>query len=280
MANEKAGMLSDQDILTYWKNGISIFTSENGDLAFDLEKQLSYGSIDLRFRYEYRKIKLNKDEILTYSRLEKRDFTDLCQLKAGEKLLINPGEIIFTTTLETVNLSEEFAGIVTGRSSIARLGIMVHCCQEFINPGHGQPLPLQLINMGPCPVELDMSVPVCQLVVFKLVTPASNSYRHAPTSKYADEISPLESKIYEEARSNITNEKSKSKRIKKFCERYILPFLPSAISTLFLVPIVYSSLNKTSIADFFTVIIKLPTAIIFSIGLIILYIWIKKGGKN
>ena len=58
------GILSDNDIKSFWGKGINIFTSEKGDLAFDIEKQLQLGSIDLRFRHEYKKIKLESTETL------------------------------------------------------------------------------------------------------------------------------------------------------------------------------------------------------------------------
>lgn len=66
--------------------------------------------------------------------------------------------------METVQLTEQFAALISGRSSFARLGIMVHCCQEFIKPGHGQTIPLQIINLSPYTVELDMNVPICQII--------------------------------------------------------------------------------------------------------------------
>ena len=168
ISSSYSGILSDIDIKSFWGHGINIFSSETGELAFNLEKQLQLGSIDLHFRHAYSKIRLSKNEILTYDMLKQHNYTTPSELKTGEKLRILPGEMIVTTTLETVQFSEEFAGIITGRSSIARLGVMVHCCQEFINPGHGQPIPLQIINLSPCSVELDLRIPICQLVVFKL----------------------------------------------------------------------------------------------------------------
>lgn len=191
-----SGMLSDNDIRSFWGNGINIFTAGNEEVEFDLDKQLKFGSIDLHFRNEYKKFKLKNNDVLTYEQLKKHDYLEPFELQNGEKLVIRPGEVIITTTLEIVQLSEGFAGIITGRSSIARLGIMVHCCQEFINPGHGQTIPLQLINLSPCTVQLDLNTPICQLILFKLRTPASGKYKDADKSKYFDEIEPQGSKMY------------------------------------------------------------------------------------
>lgn len=279
-----SGMLSDSDIRHFWNNGINIFTSEDGELAFDIDKQLQYGSIDLRFRHEYTRIKLKKDDVLTYKRLKDHDYTTPFELKNGEKLVIEPGEIIFTTTLETIQLSKDFAGIVTGRSSFARLGIMVHCCAEYINPGHGQPIPLQLVNLGPCKVELDLNTPVCQLVLFKLRTPASGSYKHGKRSKYSSEVGPQGSKIYEEINPNENLESGKKTdrkgKTKNILEKYLLPFLPSLIMLLGVTPFIAGNITGKSIADIFSLVQGMPVTILLFSILLGVYIWLKRGSKK
>lgn len=206
--NKVSGMLSDQDIRHYWKKGIYVYDTEK---KFDLEKQLQLGAIDLRFRNEYKKIELmGKNQMLTYDMIKNHSYTKPYELKADEKLVIKPGEIILTTTMETVQLTEQFAALISGRSSFARLGIMVHCCQEFIKPGHGQTIPLQIINLSPYTVELDMNVPICQIIFFKLVTSASEKYVDRNGAKYSEEVAPESSKIYEEmSQEDITNNKKK-----------------------------------------------------------------------
>ena len=69
------GMMSDIDIKSFWGKGTNIFSSETGELAFNLEKQLQLGSIDLHFRHEYSKIRLSNNEILTYEMLKQHDYT-------------------------------------------------------------------------------------------------------------------------------------------------------------------------------------------------------------
>ena len=278
------GILSDIDIKSFWNNGIYIFSSETDELAFDLEKQLQLGSIDLHFRHEYSKIKLSKNEILTYEMLKQHNYTTPAELKTGEKLLILPGEMIVTTTLETVQFSEQFAGIITGRSSIARLGVMVHCCQEFINPGHGQPIPLQIINLSPCAVELDLKIPICQLVIFKLCSPASCRYKDDINSKYANETGPQTSKIYEEMSDPFpenTNAQAKTQKNFRFTlSKYVLPFLPSIIMLLIITPFFNHYVNNRSISDIWRAIQNMPGTIIIGLILLILYIWLKRGDNE
>lgn len=289
------GMLSDIDIRRYFNNGINIFTHESGKFSFDLEKQLQLGSVDLRFRREYKKFHLEKGDTVTYSMLEDHSNTKPFDLKGNEKLRIQPGEVIITTSLEIVEISKEFAAIITGRSSIARLGIMVHCCQEFINPGHRQSIPLQIINLSPYTVELDLDVPICQIVFFKLATPASGEYSMQLDSKYNKEINPLDSKIYVEVsrdgekKKNKDNENKYSKEIndekiaiklKRQFKKYILPFLPSLITLLIITPFINTYIMNKSITDLFSAISSIAVNLVMGILLIFLYFWIKKGDKK
>ena len=296
-----AGMLSDNDIRQFWGKGIDIQTTEKGDLAFSLDKQLKYGSIDLHFRHEYKKVILEQDETLTYNMLETHGYTIPYELSSDKKLRIKPGEMILTTTIETVHLSEEFAGIVTGRSSIARLGIMVHCCQEFINPGHGQTIPLQIINLAPCSVELDLRIPICQLIIFKLRTPASGCYKTGKNSKYADETGPEQSRIHRDLlksetdafdlvsideynrtiqKKNSRDESGWLKTSRKIVDTFLGPFLPPVIMLLFITPFFTNVANYKSASDILSAIANMPLTIILGLVSLFLYVWIKKGDES
>lgn len=286
---QPTGMLSDNGIREYFKKGIDIYTDEKDGSSFELEKQLHVGSIDIRFRHLCKRIHLENDSVLSYELLRNHSYTKPFELKDNEKLRIEPGEIIITTSLEIVNLSKEFAAIVTGRSSIARLGIMVHCCQEFIHPGHGQAIPLQIINLSPYPVELEQSVPICQIVFFKLATAASEKYVDRIDAKYAEEIDPEGSKIYEEINS-INNEiitKEKTDKFKKdvigaqkFLRKYISPFLPSAISFLIITPFLNEYIVDKTWSDFLSVLKNLPAPVISAVILLIIFIISKRGEEK
>ena len=306
-----SGVLSDVDIREFWGKGIEIDTYQKGDWAFDLDKQRQLGSIDLRFRPDYKKFNLNEKDTIKYDSILQKRYTTPYDLDVDENLVLNPGDVVLTTTLETVRLSEEFAGILTGRSSIARLGIMVHCCQEFINPGHGQPIPLQLINLSPRTVELDRRIPICQLVILKLRTPSSGRYKESIRAKYSEETDAQESKVYEDIPCPIHNkdgsltqakmepskavhkendltsqkediENSSQKifanniKLKTLLNHYLTPFLPSLIMGLFITPFFISFVNKMTLLDFLTQMQSAPLSIIIAILLFILYIFLKK----
>lgn len=278
------GMLSDVDIRKYFGNGIEIFTEHRGDeFQFDLNKQLQLASIDLRFRNECKRFKENINSSITYEMLENREYTTPFEICNNEKLKIEPGEIIFSTTLETVKISNDFAGIITGRSSIARLGIMAHCCQEFINPGQCAPIALQITNLGKYPVELDLRFPICQLVLFKLSSPASKSYSEMKSSKYKNELEPMPSKIYkdDEKKEESTSDESLIKKgnilkaIKSFLKKYLSPLLPSLIMFLLITPTL-NNIKGLTLRDIFSNINNLPFTWILIAITLVTYIFLRK----
>lgn len=272
------GLLSDVDIKKYFDDEIKIYTEyKEGEFKFNLDKQLQLASIDLRFRNDCKRFKKGLNRNLSYEMLKNHEYTEPFEVSNSERLIVAPGEIILTTTLETLMISNNFAGIITGRSSIARLGIMVHCCQEFINPGQGAPIALQITNLGKNPVELDMRVPICQLILFKLSSPSSNSYSQMSSSKYKDENKPMASKIYEDS-AHLTDEvvpKRKPKVLSPFLKKYISPFLPAIIMTLLITPQLVS-LQNISLSSLISGIQKMPIAAIATVMAIGLYIYIRK----
>ena len=249
------GMLSDNDIRYFWRNGIEITCNEKGVHAFNLDDQLKLGSIDLRFQRQFYRFSDTVSSV-TYESTGNLEYLEPVMLKNEEPLILEPGEIVLTSTAEIINFSPSFAGIITGRSSIARLGIMVQCCQEFINPGHGQSIALQIVNLSKNTVVLDRKIPICQLVIFKLRTPASKAYKEDKKSKYSGSgIDSGATKIYTEASGASVQLPQPSKKKKKIgiltrlynCAE---PFLPSIIMLIIITPWISNNVKGKSIGDF------------------------------
>lgn len=283
--NEKtiSGILSDTAIKEYWNKGIFIQTEhKSGQLAFNLDKQLQPGSIDLRFRNDIDRIKLKEGEVLSFERIKNKDYLSADVVPTNGTLLIQPNEIILTTTLESIFLSDDFAGIITGRSSFARLGLMVQCCQDFINPGLKNSVALQLINVSPYPIELNINIPICQLVIVKLIGTPSKGYDDKNDSKYKGETNFLASKIYKEidntdnTNNTAPKEKNNVNNVLKFLHKYIEPLLPSLIMLLIITPII-STISNINILQALS---KLTFNNILIIITIILYIILKRKDRQ
>ncbi len=278
ITNDKliSGVLSDTAIKKYWNNGIFIQTEyKSGQLAFNIDEQLQPGSIDLRFRNNINRIKLDEGEVLSFDRIKNKDYLLPDVIPTNGTLIIQPNEIILTTTLESIYLSDDFAGIITGRSSFARLGLMVQCCQDFINPGLKNSVALQLINVSPYPIELNINIPICQLVIVKMVGTPSEGYNDKNNSKYKGETNFLGSEIYTEidnADDTTTKGKSNKKSVLSFLHKYIEPLLPSLLMFLFITPII----NSVSSINLLQALSKVSVNNILIIMVIILYIILKK----
>lgn len=274
------GMLSDKDIKQYFGNQIKIFTENRyGEYSFNIDKQLQLASIDLRFRHECKRFKQDMSSNLNYEMLKAHAYTEPFELSNDELLVIQPGEIIFTTTLETICISNEFAGIITGRSSFARMGIMVHCCQEFINPGQGAPVALQIVNLGKYPVELDMRIPICQLVLFRLGTPASELYSQKESSKYKGETDFISSRIYEEAPDDREGKRTgKKKKLPTLFRRIVADFMPSIIMLLLIEPTLSETQNIT-LQVLFEKLFQAPVSLLLVIVSVVLFCLFGKENK-
>lgn len=281
MNEQLIGMLSDNDIRKCIREQKIRITTEDrtGDYSFNLDKQLQLASIDLRFRGDCKRFKKKMEGNLDYEKLRAHAYTDPFELKRGELLEIEPGEIIFTTTLETINISNEFAGIITGRSSIARMGIMVHCCQEFINPGQNAPIALQIVNLGKQTVELDMRTPICQLILFRLCTPASDSY--AKKGKYGSETKVMSSQLYKESKPDTTTKGSRNKvsKCKTALKEIVRDFGPGAIALVCIDPCIELS-NNLSLGSVLAYLKNAPVSAFLLPIMIVLYLWSKFGKED
>ena len=84
-----AGMLSDMDIREFWKKGIEIEVADYQNYSFDFDKQLQHGSVDLRFRHDYKKISVPKGEVLTFEKMKNHNYTISDEVKGNNKIYLN-----------------------------------------------------------------------------------------------------------------------------------------------------------------------------------------------
>jgi dCTP deaminase len=93
-----------------------------------------------------------------------------------EGFVLHPGEFVLGVTSEQVNLPSNIVGRIEGKSSLGRLGLMVHVTSGFIDPGFRGCLTLQMTNVLRVPIVLRPSKRICQVVFAYLNSPAMNPY--------------------------------------------------------------------------------------------------------
>lgn len=111
---------------------------------------------------------------------------------AGLCLLLPPGGFVLGSTQQRFAFSASVAGQLSGKSSLARLGLQVHSTAGFIDPGFCGKITLELSNHGPWKIQLWPGMRVGQILVSRLSSPADRPYASTPTlgSRYQDQDGP------------------------------------------------------------------------------------------
>jgi len=117
----------------------------------------------------------NVEKTCTLSRIE---FTD------EEQIILQPGQFILGATNEEVELPNDIAARIDGRSSLGRLGLAIHSTAGHIDPGFKGKIVLEMSNVGIKPIALYPKMKICQLVFEKLDIPTTNPYNKKKGAKY------------------------------------------------------------------------------------------------
>ena len=120
----------------------------------------------------------------------------------GDSILLHPGQFILGATLEKLCLPRDIVGQLTGKSSLARLGVMVHVTAGFIDAGFSHPpaqITLEIVNVGNRPVRLHAGMPIGQMV-FTRTAPCEVAYHEKANAKYNNQPAAAHSRYYMNAR--------------------------------------------------------------------------------
>ncbi len=115
--------------------------------------------------------------------------------KPNTPFIVQPNDFVLGVTLEKVTLPDDLVARVEGRSSLGRLGIIVHSTAGFVDPGFSGTITLEITNINRMPVALYPGMRVCQLAFETLTSPAEVDYSKKKTQKYQNQVFPEESRI-------------------------------------------------------------------------------------
>jgi dCTP deaminase len=123
------------------------------------------------------------------------NLTEAVTVGDGESFVIHPGEFVLGRTLEWVELPEDIVSRIEGKSSIGRLGLIVHATAGFIDPGFSGTLTLEITNLTRIPIRLTPGLPIAQLSFMTLDKPAERPYGHPDLgSHYQGQVEATESR--------------------------------------------------------------------------------------
>jgi dCTP deaminase len=187
-------ILSDRDIKKKLENGhIRIDPMPNLDIA------LGPISLDFRLGNQFLIYRRNDQPFIDVQQPETfENLTELISKTRDESFTIHPGEFVLANTLESLEIPNDLAGRLDGKSSLGRLGIVIHSTAGKFDPGFkGNPV-LELSNIGPVPVKLYPGMRICQFLFEELSSETSQPYTERKHSKYKFQKNPGGSKITEE----------------------------------------------------------------------------------
>lgn len=116
----------------------------------------------------------------------------------GQPFILQPGDFVLATTMESFTLPDNLLARLEGRSSLGRLGIVVHSTASIFEPGWNGVVVMELGNLGRMPVALYPGMRVCALTFEQLTSAVDVPYNKKKSAKYAGQKSPEASKIAEE----------------------------------------------------------------------------------
>ncbi len=130
-------------------------------------------------------------------RRELQDLNEMVTIEDDEPFILHPGEFVLGNTLERIALCDSIVARLEGKSSLGRIGLLIHSTAGFVDPGWDGTLTLELSNVSRLPLTLYKGMPIGQISFQYLSTPAENPYG-TPTlrSRYQGQTRPTASRSH------------------------------------------------------------------------------------
>src|SRR5688572_20361314 len=127
------------------------------------------------------------------------DLTELVEVQGPEPFILHPGEFVLGSTRERVRLPDDLVARLEGKSSLGRLGLLIHSTAGYVDPGWDGYLTLELSNVANLPITIYPGMKIGQISFFRLTTAADTPYgSERAGSKYQGQRGPTPSKFFEE----------------------------------------------------------------------------------
>lgn len=186
-------VLSDVDIRRYLAEGKIKVTPELPP------EQYGSCSVDFRLGQEFSIFEHSRHALIDLR--EKTAIQDLMRtitVAEGDPFILQPGEFALAITEETLELDDDVLGRLEGRSSLGRIGIIVHGTAGLFDPGWRGRATLELSNLGVMPVALYPGMRICSFTFEQLSSRVAVPYHKKVGNKYAGQERPVASRLASE----------------------------------------------------------------------------------
>ena len=125
--------------------------------------------------------------------------TDKVLIADDDAFMLHPGEFVLGSTVEHVEVPDDLVARLEGKSSLGRIGLLIHSTAGYVDPGWKGHLTLELSNVSNLPVTLYYRMKIGQISFLRLTEPAEHLYGSKELgSKYQGQQEPTPSKVYED----------------------------------------------------------------------------------
>ncbi|MFL5827149.1 MAG: dCTP deaminase [Thermoleophilaceae bacterium] len=125
------------------------------------------------------------------------DLTELVEVHGDAPFILHPGEFVLGQTLERVTLPDDLVARLEGKSSLGRLGLLIHSTAGFVDSGFSGNLTLELSNVANLPITIYTGMPIGQISFMRMDGPVEHPYGSDETgSKYQGQGEPTPSRFY------------------------------------------------------------------------------------
>lgn len=154
---------------------------------------LQPSSVDVRVAGEFRVFHNNRRTYIDVKDAND-DLTEVVAIPDGEAFILHPGEFVLGSTRERVALPDDLVARLEGKSSLGRLGLLIHSTAGYIDPGFDGTITLELSNVARLPISIYPGMPIGQISFLQMTTPVDNPYR----GKYQGQSGPTASSYHRE----------------------------------------------------------------------------------
>jgi len=169
-----------------------------GRLVFDPydERLVQPSSVDMRVDRQFRVFHNARYPYIDVKR-PMEELTELVTVEGEEPFILHPGEFVLGQTLERVSLPDDLVARLEGKSSLGRLGLLIHSTAGFVDAGFEGNLTLELSNVANLPITIYHGMPIGQISFMRMDGPVENPYgARKAGSKYQGQAEPTASRYY------------------------------------------------------------------------------------
>lgn len=201
-------ILSDRDIIKARRNGDITIKPFN-------RKNVQPASVDVHLDKHFLVFDTTNNFVIDPKTSTEGLMTPV-EITASKPFILHPGEFALGLIYEETGVSDRYACRLEGKSSLGRLGLIIHTTAGFLDPGNSLKLTLELFNAGSLPIKLHYKMAIGQVAFEELSSPCEKPYgSKGLNSKYYRDSRPVASKMYLNFDKKKGAPKAKKKTTKK-----------------------------------------------------------------